>query len=286
MENSALDNYKNQENCTLVVDAGMGNWSVFFKPLARLLQPYVPVCLVDRAGYAKGPIPATKRLSTHMALEMNAILENKGVNGNIILAGHSLGGLNARMFYNLFPEKVKGLILLDAAHPFLLDKMPAVKNNIDLQIKQIKKILLMARLGILRFGKRKVPTFGLPDYLLDEYYSITLHSRYYRIYKMELESFEENLELCKQLPSLGATPLLVMGSRKGLNHSINTLEKEDDYTDLSWLELQSDLTELSSRSGFVLSTKDHFFHVTDTNFVADSILKFCIPLLNKAHTFF
>lgn len=272
--------------CTLIVDAGMGNWSVFFKPLAELLRPHIPVCLIDRAGYAENQLPATKRLSTHMALEMNAMLEMKGITGNLILAGHSLGGLNARMFCSFFPEQVKGLILLDAAHPFLLDKMPGIKGNIDAQIKQINKIMFIARLGFLRFGTRKVPTFGLPDYLLDEYYSVTLHSRYYRIYKMELESFEDNLEVCKKLPALGATPLLVIGSRKGLNHFINPTEKGDDFTDTSWLELQRDLTQLSSRSVFVVSNKDHFLHLTDTEFVADSILKFCNPLTSTSNTVF
>lgn len=36
---------------TLVFDAGMGNWPVFFKPLAKRLTDDFRICLLDRSGY-------------------------------------------------------------------------------------------------------------------------------------------------------------------------------------------------------------------------------------------
>jgi pimeloyl-ACP methyl ester carboxylesterase len=48
--------------------------------------------------------------------ELRALLEAAGVRPPYVLVGHSLGGLFARRFAQLFPSEVAGLVLLDPAH--------------------------------------------------------------------------------------------------------------------------------------------------------------------------
>jgi pimeloyl-ACP methyl ester carboxylesterase len=43
-----------------------------------------------------------------IAAEIDETLQQNGITDNIILVGHSLGGLHVRMYQSLFPEKVKG----------------------------------------------------------------------------------------------------------------------------------------------------------------------------------
>lgn len=259
---------------TFVCDAGMGNWSVFFKPLCNELIKFSRVCLIDRPGYTTDYLPDTPRDCRTIAGEIDDVLTQMGITQNLVLVGHSLGGLNMRMYQHLYPEKVKGMVLLDAAHPHMLEVIPEVKTNLQIQIKQVNRIINIARWGLLRFAKKRIPTFGLPKELLKEYYRVTTKAQYYRLYKMEMEVFEDSLNQCRQLKNLGSLPLLVIYSNQGLNKPINEPEKENETEDTRWVELQKDLTTLSSQSTFIESEDEHFFHLTDYIHVALRIRNF------------
>jgi pimeloyl-ACP methyl ester carboxylesterase len=68
-----------------------------------------------RVGWSDtGPWPRT---AGTMADELHALLSAAGIPPPyIIIAGHSSGGLNARMFTARHPELVAGLVLIDASH--------------------------------------------------------------------------------------------------------------------------------------------------------------------------
>jgi len=103
-----------------------------------------------------------------IAVEMDKALIEKGITGKIILVGHSLGGLHVRMYQALYPDKVKAIILLDAANPNQFKQLPKefeeLKNN---QVKSLDKVIKLAQKGYLKYSKGKIPTFGLPKYLLE-----------------------------------------------------------------------------------------------------------------------
>jgi pimeloyl-ACP methyl ester carboxylesterase len=70
----------------------------------------------DRAGTGwsdPAPLPRTAR---DVAEELRKVLRAASLPGPYLLVGHSLGGLYARRFAQLFPTEVAGLLLLDPAH--------------------------------------------------------------------------------------------------------------------------------------------------------------------------
>ncbi len=100
----------------VIFDSGAGSsgyaWSQIQPEVARLTQ----ACWFDRAGYGwsdPGPYPRT---SAAMSRELNILLHRAGVPPPYILVGHSLGGLNARVYTGMYPAEVAGLVLVDAAH--------------------------------------------------------------------------------------------------------------------------------------------------------------------------
>ena len=100
----------------VIFDSGAGEsgyaWSQIQPEVARITQ----ACWFDRAGYGwsdSGPYPRT---SAAMSRELNALLHRAGVPPPYILVGHSLGGLNARVYTAMYPSEVAGLVLVDAAH--------------------------------------------------------------------------------------------------------------------------------------------------------------------------
>ena len=55
-----------------------------------------------------GPEPRTSR---QMAVELHTPLTKSGVNSPYVLVGHSFGGLNVRLFAELYPTEVGGMVL-------------------------------------------------------------------------------------------------------------------------------------------------------------------------------
>lgn len=70
----------------------------------------------DRSGLGLSEILDTVRTLDHVANELDALLLHENIKPPYILVGHSLGGLIAREFYELFPDKVAGFVFVDVAN--------------------------------------------------------------------------------------------------------------------------------------------------------------------------
>lgn len=261
-------------SATYVFEAGMGNWSIFFQPLFEELKETTRVCLIDRKGYTDLRTPDTPRDAKTVAGELNNILTQLRIQESIILVGHSMGGLNIRMYQLLYPKKVIGMVLLDAAHPQLFDRIPQVKSNLDKQIDQVQNLILLGKLRLLKFATKKIPTFGLPKRLFHGYFNITTKASYYSTYRMEMQAFGQSLEQCKALGNLGNLPLLVISSPQGLNQPIDSNTETPISEKNIWIELQKELAELSLDSKYVESSGDHFLQLSDVSTVLKELQTF------------
>lgn len=119
-----------QGSPAVIFDSGSGApgyaWSDIQPEVARLTR----ACWFDRAGYGwsdPGPFPATSAASS---ADLHQLLRSAGVPPPYILVGHSLGGMNARVYNGMYPNDVAGMVLVDAAHedeprrapPFMLGR--------------------------------------------------------------------------------------------------------------------------------------------------------------------
>jgi pimeloyl-ACP methyl ester carboxylesterase len=100
----------------VIIDTGLGepgySWSHIQPQLARFTR----TCWYDRAGTGwseAGPYP---RDVEAIARELHVLLQRAGVQPPYVLAGHSLGGLTARVYSRLYPGEVAGLVLIESAH--------------------------------------------------------------------------------------------------------------------------------------------------------------------------
>lgn len=87
-------------------------WSDIQPEVAKLTR----ACWFDRAGYGwsdPGPFPTTSAASSK---DLHELLHRAGIPAPYILVGHSLGGLNARVYNGMYPSDVAGAVLVDAAH--------------------------------------------------------------------------------------------------------------------------------------------------------------------------
>ena len=103
-------------NPAVIFDSGAGAagyiWSDIQPEIAKLTR----ACWFDRAGLGwsdDGPYP---RSSSNMSRDLHTLLQRAGVPPPYVLVGHSLGGLNVRVYNGMYPRDVAGAVLVDAAH--------------------------------------------------------------------------------------------------------------------------------------------------------------------------
>jgi pimeloyl-ACP methyl ester carboxylesterase len=91
--------------------ASAGGWWKVQPLVARFTR----VCAYDRAGYGKsdpGPFP---RDGAAVARDLDATLKAAKIAGPFVVVGHSAGGLYMRLFSDLRPRDVVGMVLIDTS---------------------------------------------------------------------------------------------------------------------------------------------------------------------------
>lgn len=115
---------------TVLIDAGMGeppiesgSWSKVIPAVATAMR----ICIYDRAGLGTSDPPAkTPRTISDLTADLNALLIESGINGPLILVGHSIGGMNIRVYAKNQPQRVNGIVLVDSAVPEQWDNWLAI----------------------------------------------------------------------------------------------------------------------------------------------------------------
>lgn len=142
---------------TVILDAlGDGtsaNWGWVQPVVAKTTR----VCAYDRAGRGwseAGPPPRDART---YAQELHTLLLNAEIEGPKILVGHSFGALVSRVYVDLFPEDVVGVVWVDPGLPGLnSDRMPQAAHDQAAADQELMTMApLMARLGIFRLIQRQ-----------------------------------------------------------------------------------------------------------------------------------
>ena len=103
-------------NKTLVIESGIGMGLAYWQPLlADLSKLHIRTVIYSRAGNGKSQ--AAKDVSLAASNQrLEKLLTAINAKENLILIGHSFGGLHVRAFAGSYPERVKGLLLLDPSH--------------------------------------------------------------------------------------------------------------------------------------------------------------------------
>jgi pimeloyl-ACP methyl ester carboxylesterase len=108
---------------TVVMDSGLGATGSAWALVAPKVAAVTRVCVYDRANTGRSDHAPTPRASQELVDDLHALLTNAGVAGPYVMVGHSLGGLNVRLYASEFPDSVVGMVLVDAAHEDLWDRL-------------------------------------------------------------------------------------------------------------------------------------------------------------------
>lgn len=95
----------------MIVGAGFSfDWALVQPEVAKFTR----VCTYDPSGSAwsdPGPSPTCDG----RVAEIHALLQNSGITGPVVLVGHSIGAVFARLYASRYPNDVAGMVIVDHA---------------------------------------------------------------------------------------------------------------------------------------------------------------------------
>lgn len=114
---------------TVVFEAGAGGPLEAWVLVQPVVSRFAHTLSYDRAGNGQSRKGAPPRDARNVAHELQSLLQHAGVAPPYILVGHSLGGPYIRMFADLYPSEVSGLVLVDPTQEDLIAWAKARDTN-------------------------------------------------------------------------------------------------------------------------------------------------------------
>jgi len=109
---------------TVLLEAGLDSsgslaWSRVHDPLSQVTR----ICAYDRAGIMWSDPKDGPQDADAIAADLDALLGAAGIEGPVVLVGHSLGGPYIVDYTKHHPERVAGLVFVDCSHPDQIEKL-------------------------------------------------------------------------------------------------------------------------------------------------------------------
>jgi pimeloyl-ACP methyl ester carboxylesterase len=97
----------------VLLDSGLGDGAWSWSRVQDQMAAKTRVCSYDRAGYGTSSPGPEPRDSKAIVADMAAMLKAAHEKGPYVIAAHSLGSFDARLFAFTYPKDVAGLVLID-----------------------------------------------------------------------------------------------------------------------------------------------------------------------------
>jgi pimeloyl-ACP methyl ester carboxylesterase len=236
-----------QGSPTVVLETGLGAWSSHWALIQPAIAEHTRVCSYDRAGLGwSEPVPAP-RDANRIAIELHALLQAAGIPAPYVLAGHSNGGLYARLFTSLYPSEVIGLVLADPTPVDLFARLPATRGDFSSLEQQARAFAWLAPFGALRLiipAAIGAELSAFPARTREEITALDSTGAQWSAFAAEMDALGDSMTQVARTGDLGTRPLVVLSSTRGAAKSVAEAEIK--------LQLDAEIAALSLNSRHVV----------------------------------
>jgi pimeloyl-ACP methyl ester carboxylesterase len=247
---------------TVVIDAGLGDWSTAWAWVQPRVAQATRVCAYDRAGNGwseAGPLPRT---AAQYAKELHALLRAANIPGPYVLVGHSLGGFAARVFTGMYPSEVAGVVLIDSMSPRQFPgPAPSATPPAASRSHPFTIYPALARIGLVRLLVRPLGLIPhLPAEVDKAYVSRMVRPSNLQAYLGdESQGMPESARQAGAVSTFGDIPLIVLTARQ------NAIP--------GWQEWQAELLQLSPNSQQLFAESGHNIEIEQPEAAVAAIVK-------------
>jgi pimeloyl-ACP methyl ester carboxylesterase len=269
---------------TVVFDSGLGektsNWGLIQPAVAK----HTRACSYDRAGLGFSDPPNRPSTSANMVDDLHRLLHAAGIRPKYILVGHSLGGMNIKLYAETYLSEVAGLVFVDPSHEDLGKGAWAIDPESQKTYAPYMEALqrcLEAKPEDFVAGSELVQSCGpFPD----SHYSAAInavemergkqHGRLQaRISEQENVWFTSADQVRAAYRPLGAIPIIVLTHEAFPRGAAETQEQRDAKNKL-WLDLHDQIAGMSTRGKrTTVENSGHYIQLQQPQIVIDAILE-------------
>jgi pimeloyl-ACP methyl ester carboxylesterase len=253
---------------TVLLEAGGGNpWLSWYKVQPQVAS-FTRVCSYDRAGLGWSDPSPKPRTAKVISQELHTLLRNAGIDGPFVLVGHSLGGMDVRMFANLYPSEVAAMVLVDSSHPDQDDRFPPEARKLAAASYYIIRVMQFTRpIGLPRL----LASRAAPPEIRPQFCAVFCRPQFLEAVRAESAAQAESSAQVRTLGSLGNLPLVV------LSHDPDKVKFPGNLTEpvnREWGKMQEELAHLSSNgSRLVVKGSGHDIPIDNPEAVVNAIRK-------------
>ena len=232
------------------LESGLGgssvDWGVVQPEVARFTQ----VCSYDRAGMGYSDPGPTPRTARRIASELAELVDRSGISGPVVLVAASSGGFNVRVFASDHPDRVAGLVLVDASHEDQVHEVPSLARFVPL----LSSVGVLRLLGV-SFGLRLE---SLPPSTQRFARATSFRAAGYQAAADEIIHIRESASEVRASRRTLSMPVVVVTGAQG--------------ADATWRNLQRDQVTLSERGcQIVAEGSGHVVAIDQPHVVVDAI---------------
>ncbi|OAN17918.1 hypothetical protein A3K86_03095 [Photobacterium jeanii] len=275
-----MGGYRMHLNCTgkgsptVILEAGAGDFSLSWAKVQPAISHSTKVCSYDRAGFGWSESDSTGEKSNIMAVKaLNQLLDKAKIDGPLVLVGHSLGGVNTRLFAKMYPAKVKGLVLIDPLYEHQSQSVEAIfQQSREHLVGEYQTISVLQSIGLLALSPEEIPDQGLPEKALWQYRAILATKPHLKNMIAEINTLSESLQQVKDknISSLGNLPLILLSAK---HEDVSFLSAEQNHElATAWDKMQKEQALLSTNSQHIrVSNSGHYIQLEHPQIVVDAI---------------
>lgn len=262
----------------VVIETGAGTLARSWEPILDRVAEHTTVVTYDRAGYGwSDGAPRGRRSGPDVSDDLITLLEEAEVPGPYVVVGHSLGGLYARAFAVRNPDKTAGLVLVDATHEDVLDRMRARlgRKGVAMMAANLVLTACIPR-SLVRLGIQAGPMRAMARTMMggDTDEEFRLRTALYLTGRFRWASLGETVGIpataafLRSHRHLGDLPLVVVTAAEPDPDATGPLARFRS----EWLEMQADLATLSTNAMHVVATTGgHHVYRDDPDVVCNAI---------------
>ncbi|MEM1282182.1 MAG: alpha/beta hydrolase [Chlamydiota bacterium] len=234
---------------SVILDAGIGCNSLEWALVQKEIAKFTTVCSYDRAGYGWSDESPMERTSQNMVKELHTLLLRSEIPGPYVLVGHSLGGVNVRLYANTYPDEVVGVVLVDSAHEDQLAKLPMPNWNKGV-LSSLTYLGALRLLAVPHYNQSEPPLYSnLLPVFPEEFYKTQgmLPDEIQKMYIAKWSTTKFTRTLLEEMEQLGVS-FTQLRNTKGLLNEKPLIVITADKTQPKevWAEFQKDLVTKSS----------------------------------------